>query len=296
MLEKQLEKKEVEYGKQEDQPKIYCRWAPSLGNLESDALSVWGTPPYDPEKHLDDSVVFFGMYGLSDFLALQKHRGKAYVLWCGSDIRHLQDGYWLDKEGKARVDPIEMAKALAPYEHWVENDTEYFALLDLGIDSYVCPSFLGDTTGYPQGYQHSPRPKLYTSVSGDNFKLYGWDKALRLARAHPSIDFHFYGNTVPPWNYREVPDNVFVHGRVPKEQMNVDIATMQGALRMTEFDGFSEILAKSVLMEQYPVSLIPYPHMLKPSQVEMLHSLYDPNVSGREHYQKILNKYPWNQK
>ena len=53
-----------------------------------------------------------------------------------------------------------------------------------------------------------------------------------------------------------------MHGRVAQEVMNEEIKEMQGALRLTEMDGFSEILAKSILWGQWPVSLIKYSHIL----------------------------------
>jgi hypothetical protein len=78
--------------------------------------------------------------------------------------------------------------------------------------------------------------------------------------------------------------------------MNEEIRVMPGALRLTAFDGFSEILAKSVLMGQWPVSLIEYPHMLSLDDLGSITSKRSPNTEGRDYYVKTLNKYPWNQK
>ena len=75
--------------------------------------------------------------------------------------------------------------------------------------------------------------------------------------------------------------------------MNAEIMNMQAGLRMTEFDGFSEVLCKSVLMGQWPVSLIDYPHILKPNQLSEIISKTKPNLEGREHYRKQLNLFPW---
>ena len=56
------------------------------------------------------------------------------------------------------------------------------------------------------------------------------------------------------------------------------VKSMTGALRLTRFDGFSEILAKSYLWGQQPLSpYIPYPY------------------KNREDLLKVLNKYVWNQ-
>lgn len=289
------------YKRLDEIPEYCCRWAPTLGALEDSHEKVWGTKTYDPVTDRDKPTVFFGLYGLPDWYELWNHvraGGKAYILWAGSDITHFVNGYWLDRTGTIKLDPKAFGQWINKYcESYVENSVEHAALLDLGIDAYVVPSFLGPITGYPQSYQHSDKPKLYTSVSGDNFELYGWNELPTLALAHPDIEFHLYGSDHewPKYLQKNWP-NLINHGRVPKEVMNAEIATMQGAIRLTKMDGFSEILAKSILMEQYPVSHIPYPHILKVDQIGMLHSLKEPNVSGREHYQKILNQYPWNQK
>jgi len=270
---------------------IYCRTAPSLGALERTPEEAWGTPEYEGDT--EEPTVFFGLYGLPDFYALWRHKGKKWILWAGSDIRHFIGGYWLDRKGDIKIEP----KALAQWinqecENWVENEVERNALSHIGIASKICPSFLGDMNKFETNYQWSEKPKVYTSVSGNNFELYGWDKIPKLARENPDIEFHCYG----PSSYAPLLgiDNVFLHGRVPKEQMNEEIKTMQGALRLVEIEGFSEIIAKSVLMGQWPVSLIPYPCMLSIEELGTLINRKEPNIQGREYYRKILNIYPWN--
>ena len=271
---------------------IYCRMAPSLGALEDTPENIWGTVEY--EGDIDEPTVFMGLYGLPDFYSLWRHKGKKWVFWCGTDITHFLNGYWLEEGGGTRIDP----KALAEWinkncENWVENEVEQQALAGIGIEAQVCPSFLGDVTKFEVSYQWSERPKLYTSCSGDNFELYGWDKIPKLALDNPNIEFHLYGSSdfyVPATNIQ----NVFFHGRVPKEQMNEEIKGMQGALRLTEMDGFSEIIAKSLLMGQYPISLIEYPKVFKISEIGLLKHFTEPNIEGREWLLSVVNKFPWN--
>lgn len=273
---------------------IYYRWAPSLGALEDIPEKIWGVKKYDPEKHMHEPTVFCGLYGLPDFYALWRHKGKKYVWWTGTDITHFKKGYWLDDVGKIKMDYRALAEWINKNcECWVENEVESIALLSLGIYSQVCPSFMADLSKFNPSYKWSIRPKLYTSVSGDNFPLYGWHRIDALARDNPKVEFHLYGNRTP-WKSRY--KNVIVHGRVPKEQMNREIKKMQGGLRLTEFDGFSEIIAKSILWGQWPVSLISYPHTLDPQDIHHLTQMTEPNIDGRNYYKKILNKYPWNRK
>ena len=265
--------------------------APSLGALEDTPENIWGTKPYNPETDRDLPTVFFGLYGFPDFYELWRHRGKKWVLWAGSDIRHFADGYHLTEGGNIKIQPERIAQYLATQcENWVENYVEANALLEFGVPTKITPSFLGKVENFEISYKPGKKVKLYTSVSGDNFNLYGWNKIHFLASEHPLIEFHLYGNTIP---FVTSLPNVKDHGRVPKEQMNAEIKEMQGALRLTDFDGFSEIIAKSILMGQWPVSQIKYPYTLDVDHMGLIHHLKEPNKAGRDFYIKTLNKFPW---
>lgn len=264
-----------------------CLWSPTLGALESTHQQIWGTVEYtDPEC----PTVFFGCYSFNDFYRIWRHTGERHILWAGSDILRLEPGYWLDEKGEITVDPRGICEWLNIYcTNWCENEVEAKKLADCGIFAKVQPSFLGHIDDFPISFK--PGNKVYASVSGDNFKLYGWDKIDELARMNPGLSFHLYGNT-KVWIPRS--SNITVHGRVTKERMNAEICAMQCGLRMTEFDGFSEVLAKSILWGQWPVSLIEYPHILRPNQLSDIIIKTKPNIEGRDYYRKNLNIYPWN--
>jgi len=266
------------------------RVAPSLGRgFERSFEEAWGLEVYDG---VPGPAVFAGIYGLPDFYTLWRHKGKKYIFWAGSDIRHLHKGYWLDETGTIRLNSKGIALWINQHcESWVENKLEQLALKSLGINSKVCPSYLGDVNKMEISYKQSDRPKLYSSVSGDNFDLYGWYKIDKLAEQYRDVKFHLYGN-IGEFNPRN--KNVIVHGRVPNEQMNAEIKEMQGAIRMIPLEGFSEIVAKSILMGQYPVSVIPYEHCLLIEQIDEIKDKKEPNLAGREYYIKELNNYPFN--
>lgn len=276
-----------------EQEKWQCRIAPSLGEgFSGTPFSCWGTLPYNRR---DYPTVFWGLYGLPDFYAAWRHKGKKCILWCGSDICHFVNGYWLDNNGHIKIS----ANQLAPWinlfcENYVENEVEQKALKSVGVESEIIPSFLGEINNYEICYNWSEKPKVYTSISGNDFKLYGWDKLGQLAYDNPDIEFHCYGNTAKcPYI---LGSNVVIHGRVSQEQMDRETKQMQGALRLTEFDGFSELIAKSLLWGQHPISLIKYPHTLDPKNISNLRELKKPNIEGRNWLLSIVNKYPWNQK
>lgn len=259
-----------------------CRTAPSLGGgFAGRPNDVWETKVYDNDT---DPTVFFGLYGLPDFYALWRHKGRKAILWAGSDITHFLNGYWLDDKGKCRLDPKPLAEWIAENcESYVENHTEFAALLTIGIVAEIVPSFLGDIEQYTP--QRTTTNQYYTSVSGDDFKLYGWDEIDHYAKENPHLEFHLYGNE-KPWTTGQ--KNVFVHGRISQEEMNKQIMGMTGALRLTRFDGASEILIKSLLWGQQPVSpYIPYPKIAQDFKTKH---------DARDYYLEHLNKYPWNAK
>jgi hypothetical protein len=264
-------------------------------------MEVWGTPTYTPENR-KDPCVFFGLYGLPDFFALWRHQGKRYILWAGSDITHFVNGYWLEDGGGICVDPTPLAEWInRNCESWVENRMEQMALEGIGIQSRICPSFMGNVNDFSPVYQPEVFPDVYLSVSGDNFEMYGWDVIEEIAdKCH--VNFHLFGNRLP-WKTKHA--NVKVHGRLPKEKMNEMVKHMQCGLRLNkEMDGFSEITAKSLLWGQYPLvwEHFKYPHIDsfkdKRELINRLNVLKFKGIANpyRLHYLQTLNKYPWNQK
>jgi len=272
----------------------YCRIAPSLGGgFAGTPESAWGTSTYNQDFHINKNVCFFGLYGLSDFYTLWRHKGQKAILWAGSDIIHLKNNYWLNEIGDIRIDNKGICQWINKYcENWCENEVEEKALASIGITSKVCPSFLGNVDDYPLSYQYNEKPKFYTSVSGNDFELYKWDEVIKLSDRHPEVEFHFYGNTE---KYHYLTDNnypnTFFHGRVSQEQMDNETKGMTGAIRLLEHDGCSEIIVKGALRGHYSISTIEYPHTSKEIQNEK-----EPNIKGREWVLNNVNKYPWNTK
>lgn len=277
-----------------------CRWSPTLGALEDTAENVWGIKMYtDLDTH--NPTVFFGIYGLPDFWKLWRHKGKKWILWAGQDIVHFQNGYHLEDGGNIRIDSTPLATWIEKYcESWCENDVERKALADMGITAQVCPSFLGQVDDYAVEYVQNDRPSVYLSANEGREIEYGWGLVEEIADKC-NVDFHLYGSD--KWTTNR--DNVIIHSRVPKEQMNEEIKKMQCGLRLNVvLDGFSEITAKSVLWGQYPIVAESYKYPQLTSfrntdnlifQLNRLHLKSEPNPA-REYYKLILNNYPWNQK
>jgi hypothetical protein len=269
---------------------MQCRVAPSLGELEDTPENIWGTTPYT-DKNSD--CVFFGLYDLRDYIALYFHRGRSYILWAGSDIKNLKRGFVLN-DGKLRyISKIPFArylilKLIKKAENWVENGVEQQALLSLGILSKVCQSYLGK---FPE-ISYKDGKNVYVSCGKGRQFEYGWGVVERIAPQLPDFTFHLYGD-----KWLSKYPNVIVHGRVSKKKMNEEIKDYQIGLRLNEFDGFSEILAKAILQGQHAVSRISYP--LIPSfkndeqLILILKHLGKPDPMVRDYYINNLNKFPW---
>lgn len=255
------------------------RVAPSLGGgFAGSPYDVWNIKEYNPDIDSDKNLCAFGLYGLPDFYALWRHKGRKAILWAGSDIKHFVNGYWLEDGGGIRMSPYALATWINKYcENWVENEVEWAELKKVGIDAKICPSFLGNVDDF-KTQKLDKEERYYSSVSGDDFKTYGWDKINEIAEATPHVKYYLYGNR-KPW---KAPKNVIVRGRVPHEVMNEETRSMTGAIRMTEFDGCSELIVKSVLWGQKPISRIHYPFL----------EAKDP----RKELLSIVNKFSWNQK
>ena len=243
--------------------------------------------------------MFFGLYGLPDFYTLWRHKGKRWILWAGYDIIHFREGYHLEDGGNIKLDPEGMASWINKYcESWVENQVEHDALLEVGIESQICPSFMGNVDDYEITFKKDQRPSVYLSANAGREEEYGWGVVEKIA-GECNVDFHLYGSD----EWQTTHSNVFVRGRVPKEQMNTEIKTMQCGLRLNvAMDGFSEITAKSVLWGQYPIvaESFKYPHLTSfrdlknlVFQLNRLHLKAEPNPA-RDYYIKSLNQYPWN--
>jgi hypothetical protein len=266
---------------------------------------AWGTKEYEPDWHIDKPTVFFGLYDVRDYYALWRHRGKKWILWAGSDLENLKQGFafnngrlrWLSILFRGLLTRV-IVGILRDVEHWVENHDEHDKLLAFGIESQICPSFLGDIKNFPISYKHNKRPNVYVSGHPDRESEYGFEEVQRIAKLVPECTFHLYGADWHPES-----QNIVCHGRVSREQFNDEIKEFQCGLRLNLSDGFSEITCKSALMGQYPIARLYSPEISHArtdeelvTHLKQLVYAYHPNHNASRYYNRILNKYPWNMK
>mgnify|MGYP001596468949 CR=1 FL=1 len=271
----------------------------SVINFREKAERIWKLQRYVSPRDIFKPVVFFGMYHYLDYLHFILHRGRKVIFWCGSDILNLTP-FW--------------AKRFKRGKHYCENKIEQDKLFKLEIKAQVSSSFLEDINDFPITYKWQERPQVFLTTHINREYEYGFNIVLDIAKKVPECDFHFYGTGRMTLAYKSayksgtsilarpggriIPKNVFFHGKVSNEQFNEDIKYYHCGLRLNEFDGCSEIMVKSILLGQYPITRIKYPmvdsYETEEELIRLLIGLKDkvkPNYATRQWWINSLNNY-----
>lgn len=234
-------------------PKI--KISSSVKHFGIKARKTWGLKEWEGIDDPDNELVFFGLFHDRDFEVFHNFKGKKYVFWCGGDILRLKQDY-----ERQRV--MRIAKDVT---HYCENEPEAVNLRSVGIEPIIIPSFLGDIDKYPISFkapEKGKKWKVWMCGHPRREQEYGFDQAKELARIFPDVEFHFYGvdkeyegkaNT----ESNNLP-NIIYHGLIPEEKLDEEIKRYHCGLRCNEHDGVSEVLVKSILLGQYPITRIPY--------------------------------------
>lgn len=214
------------------------RISSSVENFKEKLLRRTNLPEW--KWHIFSPTVFVGMYHIGDYIRLLAHIGKRKVFWCGSDI-------------------LSLPKWLAPFlrgTHYCESIVERKELARKGIHAKVLPMIFAKPISF-DAFQplksENETLHIYMNMHKHREAEYGMTTVSSIRKFLPNTLFHIYGI-----EGRDT-EQIKFHGRVDEKTFNRDIKNYHVALRTNEFDGFSEILAKSVLLGQYPISRIPYP-------------------------------------
>lgn len=214
-------------------------------------------------------AVFFGSYHYRDYLRFIWHRGPKKLFFCGSDILSLGDfwAYALTHCGKTKF--------------YCENGIERSKLLDLAIDAEIRPLLFDDPDKYPISYKWSEKPNVFISGRAGRQNEDGLPILMEIKEPlkESGIIFNYYD------------------GSVSEEEYNNQIKEYQSCLRLNFFDGFSEAVAKSVLMGQYPITSILYPKIDNArgtlELVQLLLALKnkkEPNIVASSYWRKTLKE------
>ena len=248
------------------------RVSSSIAPFKKKAEKTWKLEEYKWPRDIFRPVVFFGMYNIADYLRYFSHLGWNCIIWAGSDITALK---------KSHFKKI-LTFWFSHIDNYVENQLEWNELADEGICADICPTFLEDVDDFPISFKPTDQPVVYISTRPGREGEYGLPLLKNLKHKCPEITF------------------VQFAGNVPEDKFNEMIKTYHCGLRTNEHDGFSEIIAKSVLMGQYPISRLKYPHIDSYETEEQLVALLkdlknkkEPNLKARDFWRGNVNNFPF---
>jgi hypothetical protein len=225
------------------------------------------------EKKLEgyerNTGLFFGMYGEKDLETFEDHKGDRNVYWQGSDINNLNYD---------RFSRLTIAK------HYCENEVCRKALENWGLHAEIKPWFWGNIEDYPLRYKPSKEPNIWLCAHPGREREYGVEQVYLWAQLLPDFTFHIYGV-----DKTYDLENVIFHGIVSEKELDEDIKNYQCGLRYNEFDGFSEVVSKAMLLGQHVISRIDYPYAEFPTYMafDILRNK-KANIEGRNYYLRLF--------
>ena len=270
---------------------IKLRTSSSIEPFRERAEKALGLERYDWRvSNYNEPVVFLGLYHNGDWKSFLQPRVKRYVLWCGGDIRNFKRGYYYgDGKGlwKSKISRLfnwQKKIIRTEAEHFCENNLQREALEKCGIRAKVVPAFWGNIKDFPVSFERTEPFTIWICGHPGREKEYGWEIAKRMQVKFPEVKFVFYG----------------VDRILTEEEFNNEIQKYHCLLRLNEHDGFSDCLAKSILMGQFAISKVKHKYIPSYETEEELENLIKlaltqtkPNLKARNYYLKAFNKYPF---
>jgi hypothetical protein len=258
-------------------------YSPGMERFGQNVERIYGFKRYSPLMDKDQHVFFQSLYFDEDYYTLENHRGSKHIFWNGSDVlRMLHNPAW------------KHIITQTPAKHSCQSKQLQDELQQADINATIRPVFFSDISKYKPSYKQSDKPHLYMVSHPQRDAEYGVEVIKRIALDMPDFTFHIYGNN------GESTSNVIYHGDVDEDIMDLEIANMQGCIRINAHDGFSQTLIKSILMAQYPVSYLPIEGVTNvPTEARLIQELnaiktYNkPNDKLRNLYLPQLKNLNW---
>ena len=268
----------------------------SVEQFRLKAQRTWGLEEWGGVDDPVNELLFFGLFHDRDFEVFHNFKGQKYIFWCGSDILRLLEDY--ERQRVIRISPTT--------KHYCDNEQEAERLRSVGVEPNVIPSFLGSVEDYPISFRVPEDGKWKIWLCGHPIREqeYGFDQARELAKIFPDVEVHFYGVDKKYEGKANLSSdnlpNVIYHGLVPEKQLDEEIRQYHCGLRPNERDGVSEVMVKSILLGQYPITKIPYDGVWSygtfgelTELVNKLKQQTQPNYGLRELWIQKLNRFPW---
>jgi hypothetical protein len=268
-------------------PKL--RVSSSVIGFKEKAERTWGLEEWQGMNDPVKEIVFFGMYHERDLGVFEMEFDKRIIFWCGSDVSRVVQDY-------------ERRRILKNYpdtEHYCENEIEQLELHNAGLEANIVPSFLDDVNKYQPSFvlPTDRKWKIWLCAHPEREDEYGVALAKRWAEKDPELEFHIYGINKNVRD-KDIP-NVIFHGKVPEAQLNEEIKSYHAGFRPNFHDGFSEVVAKSVLLGQYPITRIKYADIWNYENEEQLRDCWEnlkkqtTSNPARDLYLTRFNNFPF---
>ena len=157
----------------------------------------------------------------------------------------------------------------------------------------VRPTFLSNPHEFKVSYKQSKRPQVYLHINKNAERESGLEIIKKVAPKVPEVIFHIFGRMAE----QKLPSNLVRHGYLCESEFNQEIKNYQAGLDLHVFSGFSEVIAKSILLGQYPIAYVRYPQVdtfnNEDELINLLKNLKNkkkPNYKARDYYLKQFNK------
>ena len=241
-----------------------------------------GYEHYDPQKDKNLPCVFI-LYFEEDYQWLCEHRGQKYVSWRGTDVMRFKL-YYFEKYGKYLIDPR--------VKHICLNYQQKAILANLGINASVIYSTFTDIKKYKPCFK--PGNNVYMTITPGREAEYGLGYFMTLAKIFDELEFHIFGIEYPLGL-----NNWHSYNWMLEDDMDKIIADFQLCLVLKEYDGFSNLAVKALMMNHYLITNVWYPNIPKYNDFEdLLHHIGKFGAGTLEHpdysyWKEIINNFKW---
>lgn len=204
------------------------------------ALKYCGFTPY--EDRIKPSV--FWLYFAEDYEIFKSHEGDKYVFWHNSDVNILRSNFLYEVP--------ELLKA----KHACHNTSLQEELAYIGIFAEVKPYFFNDIVKYKPSVKSEKITVYCTTNPGREFE-YGVGYMVALSHKFKHIDFHVFGTD------GDNTDNLYFHGWIAEDEMDILTQDMHICLRMNKHDGIPQTCIKAALRNQLVLSYLDHGYFLQ---------------------------------
>lgn len=208
----------------------------------NDAMSTFGdayVSMYDFKRvRLEEAdvngLLWFGVYTEQEYDKLISIKSKINMHWCGSDTLFcLAD--------KSRIEALAQKDNIC---FTVENKLQYNELKGHLKDLTIAPMYAG-----PMEMQLLEKGNYVLVYTPDRRQLYNVDLMFTIAKEMPHINFIFIGK-----KHEEDLPNVKQLGWVDQDTVNNLVSRANIYLRITEHDGFSDLMVKAFLCNTHVIT------------------------------------------